>query len=210
MFCVDFSGATLVCCPDDAPEISRTPSIGVPSARNDRQMERKEHYARSAVVRGEPTTVFDWWADPARAKLDKELYDAISLEGQWEEEETATSRSVKAEWVERNGRRVTYTFTSTPDRDRLRICSIAREEIRYPDGRVTVADRNGEWRFAVGPSESETLVQEDSTMDLSGEWRRRDFLPGSRGLRKAMHRDGFRRTVSRYVDATEDEPNDRM
>ncbi len=141
----------------------------------------------------------------AQPKLDKELWNAWKVEGEWKEEQTETSRSVTASWVERSGRHVSLSSSTTWERDQLRVLLAIREEIRYPDGRVTVMNRTSEIRFMDGPSIDQSTATEVSSAVLTGDWRWRDFLPGSKGIRRAMHRQGFLRTIARYGESTEEE-----
>ena len=72
--------------------------------------------------------------------------------------------------------------------------SDVRQESHHRDGRRTILDRHMLVSFtAVSPNKTD--VGYVTEFSFTGDWRRRDFLPGSVGYRRALHGDSFRLAV---------------
>ena len=154
--------------------------------------ERTETIEGSVVVHSEVRRVFDWWVGPSHWDLDRKKWDP-GPRGKWDEKRELVSRRVEASW---DNRKMSVAFASSShwNRDGLRMTTDVHQESRHRDGRVTILDRHTLVSFtAVSPNKTDVGYITEFT--FTGDWRRRDFLPGSVGHRRALHRDSFRLAV---------------
>lgn len=150
------------------------------------------------LVPGRPDRVFDWWVSADRWDWDRHhLESRVKLE---DAEETRDTAGRQISYTVRS-RRCTATWVSETrwNGSELTISTVSHEEMLMQRGsRVLHIESKIDTSFHDGAELVETLVTYEFDRRYHGGWRRRDFLPGSVGQRRALARTGVKLLATEY------------